>query len=154
MGCETGGVVVFDYTSWITQFPEFASVTQPVAQAYFDQLTIGGLIDNTAGSIIQNLSERAQLLNLGVAHIAQLSGALNPSARQVVGRVSSAGQGSVNAQFEMPNKGGAMAGYWNQTQYGARYYAATLKYRSAFYAPPVRTAPTLPIFGRYGFRRW
>ncbi len=150
------GVVVFDYPEWIIQYPEFASVTQPVAQSYFDRLTIGGLVDNTATSIIQNLPERTILLNLAVSHLAYLSGALNPSQRGLVGRISSASQGSVSVQTEFNSKGGANAAWWNQTSYGAEFYVSTLKYRTAFYAPNPNTLPrnslwSGALFGRRGF---
>ncbi len=38
-------VVTFDYGSWLVQYPEFAYVTQPQAQGYFNQATL--LVDNT-----------------------------------------------------------------------------------------------------------
>ncbi len=151
------GVVVFDYPEWIIQYPEFAAtVTQPVAQSYFNRLTIGGLVDNTPTSIIQDIPERTILLNLAVAHLADLSGALNPARKGVVGRINSAAQGSVSVQLDFDSKGGANAAWWNQTPYGAQFYASTLRYRTAFYAPNPNTLPrnglwSGVLFGRRGF---
>jgi len=147
-GC--GGVVVFNYTLWITSFPEFAAVTQPRAQSFFDRVTTGGFVDNTTLSPIQNLAERTILLNLATCHIAVLSGALSPAQAQTVGRVSSATQGSVSVNLDFTPKGGALAQWWNQTQYGAQFYAATLRYRTATYFPPPAAISTLPYFNRFG----
>jgi hypothetical protein len=157
------GVVVFDYATWIAQYPEFtASVTQPQAQSYFNRLTIGGAIDNTPLSQVQDQFERTILLNLGVSHVAELAGALNPSRRELVGRISSATEGSVSVQTEYAVPNGPLGAWWNQTSYGAQYYASTLKYRTAFYAPPLRGAglngrgpfgSSVGLFGRGPFGR-
>ncbi len=151
------GVVVFNYPEWIVQYPEFAaSVTQPVAQSYFDRLTVGGMVDNTPSSIIQDLSQRTTLLNLAVAHLADLSGSLNPSRRGLVGRISDASQGSVSVRTEYSGNMSDTAAWWNQTSYGAQYYAFTLRFRTAFYIPNPNVVPRNSLwsgrlFGRRGF---
>lgn len=141
---SSAGVVVFDYTAWLAQYPIFAAVTQPVAQGYFDLITLGGMVDNSPCSIISDLPQRTQLLYLAVCHFAAINGAINPSQAQVVGRVNSASQGSVSASFDYNNQGGQNAAFWNQTTWGAQYYAMTLRFRTSFYVPPRAPLNTIP----------
>lgn len=144
-------VVVFDYTQWITYYPQFAAtVTQQIADSLFYRLTVGGLLDNTPESIMTDLAQRQVILYLGVAHLAQLGGYLNAAQGQVVGRVSAATQGSVNVTLDFESKGGANAAWWNQTPFGAQVYAMTLSFRTGFYVGPPSRIPTIPIFGRFG----
>ncbi len=147
----TVGVVTFVYSDWIQQYPEFAAtVTQTVAQNFFNRLTIGGPIDNTPDSPIQNVDELTILLYLGVAHVAALAGALDASRLGTVGRVSAATEGSVNVTLEYVAPKGTLAAWWQQTSYGAQYYASTLKYRTAFYAPaPIRRRNRFGCIGRW-----
>lgn len=143
----TCGVVVFDYPGFVAQFPMLAnSVTQPVAQSLFDMITTGGIVDNTPTSIIRDIVQRATLLNMAVAHVAVLSGYVNASQGQTVGRVSAATQGSVSVTLDYQQKGGATQAWWNQTPYGAMYYMATLTFRTAFWnpAPVARFGAMIP----------
>lgn len=155
-----GGIVVFNYTEWLAQYPEFApnngqGVTQTQAQNFFNRVTYGGLIDNTAVSPIQDLFQRTIILNLAVCHLAVLAGALNPSQRQLVGKINSATQGSVSVSTDSATKGGELAAYWGQTTYGATLYAMLLPFRTAFYVPPpVPAGPMIPYYGRYGRGRF
>lgn len=146
------GVVVFDYPAFIMQYPEFASVTQPMMQIYFNRVTIGGLVDNTPTSPMQDLCQRALLLNMATAHVAVLAGALAANGTPPpTGRVSSATQGSVSVNLELNLKGGTGAAYWSQTPYGLEYYMSTLKFRTAVYIPPPACGvPTVPFFNRFG----
>lgn len=129
--CTSGGVVTFSYATWSSRYPELAtSVTQPTAQAYFNEATL--YADNSPSSIIQDLDERAVLLNMVTAHIAALNAPLNsqPSS-PLVGRISGATQGSVSVQtaYEVPGT----AAWFSQTKYGAAFWQATTKYRSMLY---------------------
>lgn len=150
------GVVVFDYGMWLLRFPEFASVSQPLAQEYFDDAC--DLLNNTPCSIVQDLSKRARFLNLLTAHIAQLNAALNgqPSS-PLVGRIANASEGSVSVQTQMDMPPGS-AQWFNQTKYGAQYWQATLPYRTARYAPGAPQVGQAPSVTQQFFRpfgpRW
>ena len=140
------GVVVFDYQAWVDQYPEFSTVGVGQAQSFFNRVTVGGLVDNTPCSVIQDLFQRTILLNMAVSHMAFL---FAPDAsgqpRQLVGRISSATEGSVSVQTEYKIPTGDLEAWWNQSPYGAEYYAATTRFRTAFYVPaPVQR------FGGFG----
>lgn len=144
--------VTFSYANWIAQYPEFGYVTAGQAQGYFNQATL--LVDNTACSPVQDASQLAILLNMATAHIAALFASQNGQGpRGVVGRISNATQGSVSVQAEYTTPTSDMQAYWNQTPYGAQYYAATLKYRTGFYVPAPRGINRNQGFGPFNFFR-
>lgn len=147
-----GGVVTFNFTDWVAQYPEFGYVTAPQAQGFFNRSTL--LVDNTPTSPITDLFQRTVLLNMATAHVAALFSAQNGQAsRGLVGRISNATQGSVSVQAAYTEPTSDLAAYWNQTAYGAQYYAATLKYRTGFFVPPPRGINGNPGFGAFNFRR-
>ena len=125
-----GVMVTFDYATWIALFPEFtATVPEPLAQAYFDSATIYWRNDGTSPARTQAI--QLNLLNWLTAHIAALFSADvngNPSAN-LVGRVSSASEGSVSVSVEFPTTN---ANAWFlQTKYGAFFWQMTAGYRTA-----------------------
>lgn len=130
-----GGVVIFDAAAFVLRFPQFAAyntATPAGLQMFFNEATL--LLNNTSGSLVQEVTERAILLNLIVAHLAVLGGVVAPggagSTAGQVGRVSSATEGSVSASLDMGAVYGSAA-WWMQTQYGAQYWAMTAQYRQA-----------------------
>lgn len=143
----TAGVVTFDYAAWLARFPEFTgTVDEPAGQACFDQACI--MLNNTASSPVQDLNLRRQLLWLVTAHIAQLFYGSSVQARSpLVGRIDKATEGSVNVSAVMPLWFGDGAWY-NQTQYGAAYWAATAPYRMFQYRPGpyVPVVPIVPLW--------
>ena len=142
MDCPPSSLpVVFNYAGWAASYPELAaSVPSGQATGYFQQAQL--YCDNSVTSIIDNsapIYERTTLLNLVVAHIAQLFAPLNGQASSpLVGRINSAGEGSVNVSTEMQYPPGS-AQWFNQTKYGAAFWGATTKYRAMRYAPGPRT---------------
>ena len=150
---QLGGVVVFNYSQWVIEYPEFTYVSQGQAQAFFNRVTIGGPVDNTPASPIQDIQERTILLNEATAHMAFLFGSgANGKPRELVGRISSASEGSVSVTSEYTVPKGDLEAWWNQSPYGALFYASTLKYRTGFYVPP--TSPPGPTQGLGGFGRF
>lgn len=142
------GVVVFDYSVWSTRYPELAPyVTQALAQQYFYEATL--YCDNTPCSIITDLVMRAMLLNMVTAHIAALNAPIgNQTSSTLVGRISSATEGSVSVQTQFDVPPGS-AQWYAQTKYGAAYWQATAQFRSMLYVPgPVPVAN--PWGGRFG----
>lgn len=142
--------VVFDYTTWAARYPELASsVAAPLAQAYFDEATLycsngdDALVpyDPTSGVTV-----RAIYLNMLTAHIAALNAAIGGNASSpLVGRISSATEGSVSVSADMPSQPGSAAWY-QQTKYGAAYWAASAPYRTMRYIPGPQ-----PFYGRYPY---
>jgi Protein of unknown function (DUF4054) len=135
-------VVVFDYATWMARHPEFAAVTQPRAQWFFDQATL--LCDNTACSPAPYDSRmtppgpRDLYLDLLTCHIASLNGGLTAcgtlpagSGAGLVGRITSASEGSVSVSVSDLGTGdGPNAAWYYQTPYGAAYWTATAQYRT------------------------
>lgn len=125
--------VAFDTTAFVARYPEFATVPAPTLAAYFAEA--GLYLNNTDASPVTDLGQRAVLLNMLVAHIAALnSGANGQEASQLVGRISSATEGSVSVQADMGAVPGSAAWYM-QTKYGASYWTATASYRTMRYYP-------------------
>ena len=112
----------------------------------------GDNLDNTQASPITDDSvggQRSMLLGMVTAHIAALNSPLNgqPSST-LVGRINNASEGSVSAQTENLYPPGTVQ-WWQQTKYGAAFWAASQQYRTMRYVPgPVRN------FDPWGRGRW
>ena len=140
------GVVVFNYTSWIAYFPEFTTTPNIAVVAPLAFTEAEMFVNNTDASLVCSVPLRTMFLNLITAHIVALRfgvGGASPSA--LVGRVSSAAEGSVNvaASYDSSNS----AAWFNQTNYGAEYWQASAQFRMMRYVP----APMLPYDA---FPRW
>jgi hypothetical protein len=123
-------IVIFDPTAFKSAYPQFAAVSDSTLTNYFNLSTL--YLSNTDCSIVQDIPRRTTLLWLLTAHIAYLSGALNPGGTPgLVGRVSGATEGSVTISTEMPMT--PNSAWFLQTAWGAQYWQATLKYRSFNY---------------------
>ncbi|CAG4887961.1 DUF4054 domain-containing protein [Paraburkholderia saeva] len=128
------GVVTFDPAAFIVQFPAFATVPADTLTAYFDMATC--YLDNSPCSIVQNLTVRAQLLNLITAHIAFLFGRINSgdgSNAAAVGQMTSASEGTVSAAFAPVQA--KNAAFWAQSEYGMLFWQMALPYRTFRYFP-------------------
>jgi hypothetical protein len=130
-------VAEFNYSAWIARYPEFmGAVSEERAALFFAEA--GLYLDNTDASIVQDVAVRLLLLNMLVAHIAVLAGALEPDGKPsgLVGRVSSASEGAVSVSTDS----GLMPGtavWFQQTAYGLTFWQASKPYRSARYVAPV-----------------
>lgn len=151
MNGVSGQPIVFNYEVWVGRYPEFSAISQPLAQAYFDE----------ADLYFANCGWRAALrnaptlLNMLTAHIAWLysprDGAGNPSssgqaASPLTGRISSASEGSVSVSTELTSSGSPSEAFFTQTKYGFSFWQATQQFRTARYSP----RPTLIGNGPYG----
>ena len=114
----------FDSTLFLSRYPEFCGVLTGTLEAYFAEATL--YLNPTDSSIVQDHGQRAVLLNMVTAHIAALAN------RDLVGRISSATEGSVTVAADMGAISGTQA-WFSQTRYGAAFWAATVKYRSFQY---------------------
>lgn len=127
-------VAIFNPTLFKARYPQFANVSDGTLGAYF--LESGLYLNNTDGSRVQDLTKRLLLLNMLVAHIAVLNGALSADGQAIpVGRVSQAAEGSVSASLEYSAPVPGSAPWFNQTQFGAAFWAATAYLRSMVYSP-------------------
>jgi hypothetical protein len=129
--------VVFDYAAWAARYPEFSTtVTQQQATELFAEACL--YLDNSDGSVVQDMAVRALLLNMIVAHIAKIAyGTNGQPASGLVGRIETATEGSVTVTARYPDSSG-LAAWFNQTPYGAGYWAATARYRIFRYVPGCR----------------
>ena len=131
-----GVAVTFDYTAWAQIFPQFSTLTEqqitglvlPLAEQY---------CRNDGGGPVSTAATQTNLLNLMVAHCAQiLFGANGQSPSPLVGRISSATEGSVSVSTEFPVT--ANNAWYLQTSFGAMFYAASAPYRTMRYMPGQR----------------
>jgi len=121
------------------------------AQLYFNQATL--FLRNDGGGRVCDPTIQAMLLNMVVAHIAWLNYPLSQNggaSSPLVGRINSASEGSVSISSENNFPPGTVQ-WWQQTKYGAAFWAATAAYRTGFYTrAPQRTFgpifPSGPVF--------
>lgn len=136
-------VVIFDPAAFKAAYPAFVNVPDALLTEYFNIATL--YLSNTDCSIVQDIAKRTTLLWLLTAHIAYLSGALNPTGVPgLVGRVSNATEGSVSVATEYPMS--PNSAWFLQTQWGAIFWQATLSLRSFRY----RARPTVVEGQGYG----
>lgn len=106
------------------------------------------------GGIITDIPTLTYLLNMLTAHVAALnSGVWGQQATQMVGRVSSAGEGSVNVSLSMTTPG--TSAWFMQTKYGAAYWQASMPYRQGgmLVIDPSLVQPDVsPVSTMWGFR--
>ena len=131
------GVVEFNVNKFRSLYPNLKA-TDDQLNWYFVESTM--LLNNTSKSCVKSLAEREVLLFLLVAHFAVLQQRVEGD-NEVVGRISSASQGSVsvtldNGQTTLSDK------WYQQTPYGSKYWALTAKYRSFLY---VATNIAMPV---------
>lgn len=149
------GVVQFVPADFIAAYPMFASVAPGLLTSYFILATM--IVDNTCQSVVDDATVREQLLNLLVAHIATLvpSGTGAPGAGSgggVVGRISSATEGSVSISAEYAAQVSQSMAWFTQTQWGALFWQLTSPYRSFRYVgPPQCCGPAGAYAGRRGY---
>lgn len=126
------GTVDFDPAAFQAAFPAFAAVSADTLTSYFGLAQ--GYLNNSPCSVVQDLTMRANLLNLITAHIAFLMGRASSgdgSMAGAVGQMTSAGQGTVNASFAPVQA--KNAAFWAQSVYGLAFWQMALPYRSFQY---------------------
>lgn len=148
-GCQGGAVSVFNYATFVTLFPQFAAnPPQTTLQLYYNLAGDVWLRNDGTGPVSsQNLQN--DLMNLLTAHLATLfSGPDGNDPTGLVGRISSASEGSVSVSTEFQST--MNAAWFSQTQPGATFWAATAPFRSfAAYRPgPTRFGTGIGRRGR------
>lgn len=134
-----GVIVNLTYADWSAAYPQFSTT---VSQSAFDT-TIYPLAQqycrNDGGGPVTTAATQTALLGLMCAHIAQLlNGSNTQPVSPLVGRVSSASEGSVSVSVEMPSGGSPTQAWLSQTQWGAMFWAMAAPYRTARYVPGPR----------------
>lgn len=130
------GVVVFDIAEFRALYPRVVA-TDAQLEDYFAMAET--FLDNTPCSVVKDVSSRKRMLYLLVAHIATITG-MAETGNPVVGRISSASEGSVSVSLDY----GAMGNnerWYMQTPWGAMYWQLTKKYRSAVYRLGIAPMP-------------
>lgn len=131
-----GVVVSFDYTAWVARYPEFSTVTEGLATQYFTEATL--YHRNDGGGPVGNSAMQSLLLNMLTAHICKLNATINGVAPSpLIGRINTASEGSVSVATENSYPPGTVQWY-QQTQYGSSYWAATAQFRSMHYRAPMQ----------------
>src|SRR5690554_8221029 len=137
------GVVEFDVEEFRDLYPSIQA-TDAQLEMYFEMAET--FLDNTPCSVVKNLEARKRLLYLLVAHIATLTGQAEKG-NNVVGRISSATEGSVSVSIDYGTMGNNERWYL-QTPWGAMYWQLTKKYRSAIYRLGIEPMPVQRTYFR------
>ena len=130
-----GAIATFNYSTFADTYPEFGAVDEQLITLYFQQAELFHANDGT-GPVVR-IESQTMLLNMVTAHIAQLMtpkpGAENEvGSPQLVGPIQSASEGSVSVSVANNFPPGS-AQWWQQTKYGAMYWAAMAVYRTMHY---------------------
>lgn len=137
-----GAIATFNLAAFLARYPEFTPGIAPSTYVGVNSLNgpqffaEAGLYWNNAGcSPVCDPVAQAMLMNLVTAHIAVAAvGAVNQPASGLVGRISSAGEGSVNVSTELAGMPGTAA-WFSQTAYGLNFWQATAAFRTMHYRP-------------------
>ena len=133
-------VVVFDADTFRSMYPEFSNVADATLPYIFQQAEL--YLDNTEYLLVIDPDKRATLLYILMAHLLYMrfgTSTMNPGGAAgngsgIVGRVSSATEGSVSVSSDMGNMEFRNAWY-TQSPYGLDFWQATKVYRMATYFP-------------------
>ena len=144
-------VVASDYTLWSLRYPEFGNgnVSEPLFNLYWAEAAMYCANDDCAliPADPTTYQPRLNILNALTAHVAALNATVAGQAPSpLVGRIASAGEGSVNVAVELDTP--QSAAYFTQTKYGLAAWQMMASFRTARYcASPGRFAQ--PNLGTY-----
>jgi hypothetical protein len=153
--------VQFVYADWVAMFPAFAACSPAQGAAWFD-LADSYFENDTCNPVFRVSAARfARYLYMLTSHIAWLNAPRdadgNPAATgqmapNLVGRINSAAEGSVNVGVELNASGSPSEAFFSQTEWGLMFWQATSQFRTMRYsARPTRifngTFPSTP-YGR------
>jgi hypothetical protein len=119
----------FVVADFLARYPEFVllnSAQPAILGLYFSEA--GLYCRNDGEGLVKDAATLTMFMWMITAHIADMNGGVNGQPpNQTVGRVSSAGLGSVHVSLEMHTPGSSA--WFTQTKYGAAYWQASLPYR-------------------------
>lgn len=145
-------VFVFDPDAFKLAYPQFASFTNEQLISFFEEVE-NTVLDNTETSCI-SLANRKKWFYLLVAHNAELQNRINSGNTGLVGRISSATEGSVSISTDYNMGSGAMEQWLKQTPYGAKFYAYTAPWRKAIWVSAEQPMPVNRTRLRFPFGGW
>ena len=122
----TDNVVEFVVAEFREEYPFFSNLTDTQLSSLFRKACLR--LRNDAKSCVKDIEVRKEFLYLIVAHLATLfQKAL--AGNGLVGRISSASEGSVSvsSEYSVSQVGGEK--WWSQTQWGADYWTLSASYR-------------------------
>lgn len=134
-----GAIAVWSQSAFLEAYPQFRAVPGPTLQAQFE---IAGIYCRNDGtSPIRSATLQTTLLFMLTAHLLQIGfgpngeGAIagGKGAPGLVGRVSSASEGSVSVSTDMPSN--PNSAWFMQTPFGANFWQATSNWRRGYYRP-------------------
>lgn len=119
--------------------PPLPPYTNDDWQYFFEQVEFTILGNSESDCLSVGL--RKKLFYLLVAHEAELQNRIDGGNSNLIGRVSSATEGSVSIATQFPEIKGKIASYLSQTQYGLRYLAMIAPYTSAIWVAVTAPMP-------------
>lgn len=131
-GPAGGAIAVFVPVDFKAAYPMFATLSDPQLNEAFSLATI--YLRNDGSGPVRTVPAQTSLLYMLTAHISQIMYGVNgepPSG--IVGRISSASEGSVSVGTEWPTT--ANNAWFLQTPFGANFWQATAAYRMVHYFP-------------------
>lgn len=129
MSCG-GAVAIFDPAAFIAAYPQFASVSPTLLGLAFNLATLYWRNDGTGP--VPDVPTQTAILWLLTAHIAQLNYGINGQPPTgLVGRINSAGEGSVNVGTDYVSN--INSAFFDQTPFGAQFWSATAAFRGMRY---------------------
>jgi hypothetical protein len=129
-GPSGGAVATFDPAAFIAAYPAFATVSPASLGVAFTLATLYWRNDGTGP--IPDVPTQTTLLWLLTAHIAQLNYGINGQPPTgLVGRINSAGEGSVNVGTDYVSN--INSAWFDQTTFGAEFWTATAAFRTMRY---------------------
>lgn len=132
-------VYVFDPVAFKLAYPQFAKFTNEQLIQFFEEVE-NSVVDNTESSCF-SLANRKKWFYLLVAHNAELQNRIDSGNTGLVGRISSATEGSVSITTDYNMGDGALGQWLNQTPYGAKFFALTTAWRSALWVAATKPMP-------------
>lgn len=128
----TQGAVSFSPSEFTDMYPAFVKVPDAALIANFELATLA--LNNSVASIVRNVGTRQSLLYLATAHYTALLNGVNgdPPNPTLVGRITSANQGSVSVSTEFKSDSESAA-FWNTTTWGASFWQLTARFRTSRY---------------------
>lgn len=131
-------VFVFNPSDFKAAYPQFAKYTDEQLNWFFK--VAEHYVDNSEASCF-SLEEREIMFFFLVAHLAELQNRIDNGNSGIVGRISSATEGSVSTSIDYNMGSGALEQWLKQTPYGASFYAFAAKYMTALWVAADRNMP-------------
>lgn len=152
-----GAIAFFDWTNWQGLFPTIAGAGPSTVQLYWNIAASDGLVANDGTGPITDPATQQNVVDFTAAHLVSLfvspywpmTAAAGQQPSQIVGRIASAGTGSVNVSTQNDYRPGS-AQWWQQTRFGSLVWEMTALYRTATYVPFGRS-PGWPYFQPSGW---